>query len=208
MLHLYGRSQGEPAPGRWIKTVVSDGDGYFNFYIIEPYIYDIMRLVAESPDGMTATGAWSDNGKVISPTEIEWVIPAPAIHRSKFFFDIATPTPTPTATPSPTPVHTIVQDLRATWANCGVMVAWSTTHELTDAKLQIQRSTSSGGPFSNALPIIDGQGAPANYAVCDDGVIPGHIYYYRLHIFPEDAYTTAVASQGSRQPLFMPIIWR
>ncbi len=102
MLHLYGRSQGDPAPGRWIKTVASDGSGYFSFYIIEPYIYEIMRLVADPPEGLAATGAQSADGDVISLTEVEWRHPAAVIHRSQFFFDVPTPTPTATVTPSPT----------------------------------------------------------------------------------------------------------
>ncbi len=111
-LRLYGRAEGTPAPGTFIKAAESDDSGFFNFYIVDPYIYDIMNLRVYPPDGMAAIEAQSDDGNVLSPSEIEWQYPEPGIHQSQFYLQFATPTPTPTssptvtptATPSPTPV--------------------------------------------------------------------------------------------------------
>ena len=39
-LRLYGRNEGEPEPGGWVKSTTSDGSGFFNFYIIQPWVFD------------------------------------------------------------------------------------------------------------------------------------------------------------------------
>ncbi len=105
-LTLYGYdSKGQSTP-TWYKTTVTDQGGFFNFYIIQPYVFDVMRLVVQPPEGMIAVAAKSEDGKVLNPAEIEWENPEPKVHFSQFFLDVPTPTPTSTATPTPTPTST------------------------------------------------------------------------------------------------------
>ena len=105
-LHLYGRNEGEPEPGGWVKTTTSDGSGFFNFYIIQPWVFDTFTLVADAPAGMVGAGIWSEDGQVLEPDSVLWQYPSMSVHENEFYFDMPTPTPiaspTPTVTPSPT----------------------------------------------------------------------------------------------------------
>ena len=73
LMTLYGRNDGEPEPGSWMKTTTTAADGFFNFYIVPPYDFEYFTLVAESPTGMVATGAWSDDGTVVGSKHGEMV---------------------------------------------------------------------------------------------------------------------------------------
>ena len=95
-VRLYGRNAGEAAPGSWYKDVVTDASGYFNFHIIQPYDFDTFTLVAQPPASLVPAGAWSDNGSVTAPDEVEWQAPGTGSHQAKFWMDAPTPTPTPT----------------------------------------------------------------------------------------------------------------
>ena len=109
-LTLYGRSQNEPAPGAWHKITQSGADGFYNFFIVQPWVFDIFRLEVEPPPGMVVSGISTDSGQVVGDNAIEWYGPPPQVHFSDFYFDEPTPTPTatsaPTATPTPTPTAT------------------------------------------------------------------------------------------------------
>ena len=50
-LRLYGRNAGEPEPGGWVKSTTSDGSGFFNFFIVQPWVFDTFTLVADAPGG-------------------------------------------------------------------------------------------------------------------------------------------------------------
>ncbi|NOZ06271.1 MAG: hypothetical protein GXP41_07980 [Chloroflexi bacterium] len=103
-VRLFARREGE-LQGVLLQTKVSsDPEGFWSFYEVRSY--DYYRLVATVPSGMIATGAWSEDGTVLSPTEIEWFRPTHQVHSSKFFFDFLTPTPTSTPTRTPTPTAT------------------------------------------------------------------------------------------------------
>ncbi|HEY52587.1 MAG TPA: hypothetical protein G4N94_03935 [Caldilineae bacterium] len=109
-LTLYGRSQNEPAPGAWHTITQSGADGFYNFFIVQPWVFDIFRLEAEPPDGMVVSGISTETGQVVADNAIEWYGPPPQVHFSDFYFDEPTPTPTatstPTSTPTPTPTFT------------------------------------------------------------------------------------------------------
>lgn len=69
----------------WIKrTTSSDGAGFWNFY--EDQSFGKYRVVAMPPAGMTATGAATGDGSVVSDTVIEWVSPARGVHGGNKFF--------------------------------------------------------------------------------------------------------------------------
>ncbi len=99
---LYARTTSEAAPGRLIETKVSDGSGFFNFYVTSDRIADFMRLVIEPPSGLVASATLSEDGQIIDPTTIEWFRPAPEVHQNAFYFNPPSPTPSPTASPSAT----------------------------------------------------------------------------------------------------------
>ncbi len=108
-LRLYGRNEGEPEPGSWMSERVSDASGFYNFYIVDPWVFDYFRLVAEPPEEMVTTGVSTDDGVVLAPNSVQWHAPSPSFHLSDFYFAVP-PTPTatltPTLTPSPTPTPT------------------------------------------------------------------------------------------------------
>ncbi|NOZ72442.1 MAG: hypothetical protein GXP38_11120 [Chloroflexi bacterium] len=85
-LHLYGRNSGDPAPGTLIKSISSDASGFFNFYILKPWMYEVMELTADAPADMVASGVWSADGTVVGANAVEWTQPAPAVHMNALFF--------------------------------------------------------------------------------------------------------------------------
>ena len=85
-LRLYGRNSGQAAPGAVISQLTSDAGGFFNFFIIEPQIYDYYRLVVETPPGLTPAGILSQTGVVLDPNTVEWFEPAPQVHFNEIFF--------------------------------------------------------------------------------------------------------------------------
>ncbi|NOZ51339.1 MAG: hypothetical protein GXP37_15045, partial [Chloroflexi bacterium] len=109
-LHLYGRNSGDPAPGTLIKSVTSDASGFFNFYILKPWLYEVMGLIADAPNGTVASGVWSADGDVVGSNAVKWIQPAPAVHRNEFYFKVADatilgaePENSPHHLPTPTP---------------------------------------------------------------------------------------------------------
>ena len=75
-LRLYGRNAGEPEPGGWVKTTTSDGSGFFNFYIVQPWVFDTFTLVADAPEDMVGTGIWSEDGEVLEPDSVRLAVSA------------------------------------------------------------------------------------------------------------------------------------
>jgi CSLREA domain-containing protein len=104
-LRLFGRDEGTPAPGLQIETRISDGAGFWNFYVPPDQDHDYLRVVAEAPAGLVGVGASSEDGVILDPTTIEWHLPAKEVHENRFFF--AAPTPTSTATPTATATPTL-----------------------------------------------------------------------------------------------------
>ncbi|MDW8268812.1 MAG: metallophosphoesterase, partial [Anaerolineae bacterium] len=91
VLKLYGRNTAEPRPGQLLQQRVTDGSGFFNFYLlpIPPNQYDYYLLEVEKPAGYVPTGAWSENGTVLDKTHVEWLNPGgPAnfVHMNRFYF--------------------------------------------------------------------------------------------------------------------------
>jgi len=105
-LTLYGRGQNEPAPGTWQKVMQTGADGFYNFYIVQPWVFDIFRLEVEPPPGMVVSGISTDSGQVVGDNAIEWYGPPPQVHFSDFYFAVPTATPTATSTPTATPTPT------------------------------------------------------------------------------------------------------
>jgi CSLREA domain-containing protein len=85
-LRLFGRNGGQPAPGVLLSQLSSDAGGFFNFFIIEPQIYDYYRLVVETPPGLIPAGILSQTGIVLDPNTVEWFEPAPQVHFNMIFF--------------------------------------------------------------------------------------------------------------------------
>ena len=115
-LRLYGRNEGEPEPGGWMQTTTSDNFGFFNFYIIRPWVFDYFTLAADATDGLVVGRIWSEDGGVLESDRVQWRKAYPGVHLNEFYFDAPTRTPTaspsqtttpsPTATPSPTSTPT------------------------------------------------------------------------------------------------------
>lgn len=110
-LNLYGRNEGQSEPGGLVQTRVSDGSGFYNFFVVRPQVYDYFLLEVVTPAGLAVAGTRTEDGQMLEPGRILWVRAAPEVHESDFFFDLpptATPsdTPTPTATPTATPSDT------------------------------------------------------------------------------------------------------
>ena len=100
-LRLFGRNFGDVAPGELIKTEVTDIDGFFNFFILSPWLYDIMRLEITPPEGLAIQEITSPSGVVVGANAVEWTTPPSVVLRSQILLTEATPTPGPTPTPTP-----------------------------------------------------------------------------------------------------------
>ena len=113
-LRLLGQNEGDPQPV-FEKTTTSDGSGFFNFYMIQPWVYDTFTLEVEPPPGLAPADAWSADGTVLDAGTIQWRDAGPWVHRNAFYLDEPTPTPspTPTPTPSPTPATLYLPMIRA-----------------------------------------------------------------------------------------------
>lgn len=84
-LRLWVERTSSPPVARYVKrTTVSDGSGFWNFY--EDQEFDIYEVEAVNPAGMTATGADTGDGTVISDTLIRWTSPARGIHTGNKFY--------------------------------------------------------------------------------------------------------------------------
>lgn len=130
-LHLYGRNAGEPEPGGFLKTTVSDLAGFFNFHVIQPWVYDIFTLVAETPAGMVPLGVWSEDGTVLDKQRVEWHMAAAEVHENVFYFE------TPTIAPADPITETITLPLQHdTW------VTWGDEHGNYDAYAALIARTS------------------------------------------------------------------
>ncbi|NOX63193.1 MAG: hypothetical protein GXP42_14805, partial [Chloroflexi bacterium] len=101
-LQLYGYNEGEQEPGTLVQTRISDGVGFYNFFIVQPYVYDYFVLTAVPPEGMTVIDIVSEDGEV-QGQQVRWYQANPSVHLTDFYFSSATPTPTPTPTITPTP---------------------------------------------------------------------------------------------------------
>ncbi|MCO6450196.1 MAG: hypothetical protein J5I90_05350 [Caldilineales bacterium] len=108
-LKLFGQNDGG-APVQ-ISQDVSAADGFYNFHIIEPFVYERFILQATNPAGLVSMVALSGDGVVQNPNRVEWQGALPEVHLTDFYFQPPTPTPTitppPTATSSPTPTPTL-----------------------------------------------------------------------------------------------------
>jgi hypothetical protein len=105
-LRLLGQDEGDPQPV-FEKAVTTDESGFFNFYMIQPWIYDIFTLTVAPPTGLVAADAWSADGTALDAGTIQWRDAGPWVHKNTFYFDAPTPTPTPTLTPTPTSTPTL-----------------------------------------------------------------------------------------------------
>jgi hypothetical protein len=107
-LRLLGQNQGDPQPV-FEKATATDASGFFNFYMIQPWIYDIFTLKVEPPAGLVTADAWSADGSVVDAGTIQWQDAGPWVHKNTFYLDAPTPTPSPTftATPTATPTPTL-----------------------------------------------------------------------------------------------------
>ncbi len=105
-LRLYGRNQGQAEPGALIETKISDASGFYNFFVVQPRVYDYFYLELTSVDGLAIAGTHSQDGEVLAPGKVLWFQAAPIVHLTDFFLDTPTPTPTATATPTETPTLT------------------------------------------------------------------------------------------------------
>ena len=85
---LYGRQEGEEAPGALLATSVSDDTGAFGFQANEPWIYDFFVLKAESPTGLISAGTWTIDGSEIGDGTYEWYRPQPDVYAGEFHFDV------------------------------------------------------------------------------------------------------------------------
>jgi len=90
VLKLYGRHTGQPRPGQLLQQRVTDGSGFFNFYLlpISKNQFDYYLLEVVAPAGYVPTGVWSENGTIIDNTHVEWLNPGgPAnfIHMNRFY---------------------------------------------------------------------------------------------------------------------------
>ena len=101
-LRLFGRSTGQQAPGVLIDVVTSDGSGFFNFFVIQPQVYEVFRLEIAAPEPYVVTRIESEDGVIQSDGAIEWVQPASEVHMNAIYFSSSTVTPTPSATPTQT----------------------------------------------------------------------------------------------------------
>jgi len=99
-LQIFGRDEGEPPPGDLIQTRVSDGSGFFNLYILKPWVRDIMRLEVQVPAGFVVSAIETETGVVVDDNAIEWAQPEQRVHWNMIYMDWPTPTPTPTPSPA------------------------------------------------------------------------------------------------------------
>lgn len=81
-LRLYGSASNPPNVVR--RETTSDPGGFWNFR--ESYDYTNFMVEAVDPDGMTATGAVSGDGTIVSDTKIKWLAPARGVHEGNQFF--------------------------------------------------------------------------------------------------------------------------
>lgn len=113
-LSLYGRNQGQAEPGALIETKASDASGFYNFFVVQPRVYDYFYLELTSPDGLAIAGTRSQDGEVLAPGKVLWFQAAPIVHLTDFFLDLPTPTPTASPTPTETPPPTSTNTPTAT----------------------------------------------------------------------------------------------
>lgn len=73
-----------PGAHRILRTTVSDGSGFWNFYEDrELTTYEVEALV---PTGMASTGVSTGDGTIISTTLLRWTSPARGVHDGNRFF--------------------------------------------------------------------------------------------------------------------------
>ena len=161
-IHLYGRNEGEPEPGSFHKIAQSSLDGFFNFHMIKPWIYDIFTLVAESPEGMVPIGIWSEDGKIINKQTVMWETPDFSVHENMFYFE------EPTAPPSEPITKTIELPLMSdTW------LRWSEPDRNQDmSKMLVIRPTG----LDNALIVFDRTDLPQGATILDAKLTVNVVY--------------------------------
>ena len=100
-LSLYGRTNDEAPPGVLIQKKKSQADGFYNFYILQPWMHPIMRLEVEPPAGLVVSTIDHQDGVIVDDNAVEWQNPSSSIHLTTFYLDSPLPTPTPIPTPTP-----------------------------------------------------------------------------------------------------------
>ncbi|NOX62369.1 MAG: matrixin family metalloprotease [Chloroflexi bacterium] len=102
-LRLFGYNQGQTPPGTLIASRTTAADGFWNFFIIHPWVYDTFRLVIESPRGYVVTALVSEQSVAVDETTLEWNQVAAALYLTDIYLEPSTSTPTLTPTPTATP---------------------------------------------------------------------------------------------------------
>lgn len=87
-MSLYGRQEGEEAPGALLATTVSDEAGAFGFQATEPWLYDFFVVAMEPPAGLANAGAWAIEGSEVGDNSYEWYRPQPDFYAGEFHFDV------------------------------------------------------------------------------------------------------------------------
>lgn len=87
-LSLYGRQEGEEAPGALLATAVSGDAGAFGFQATEPWLYDFFVLTAAPPAGLVSVGTWTIDGSMLGDGSVEWYRPQPDMYAGEFHFDV------------------------------------------------------------------------------------------------------------------------
>lgn len=88
IMNLYGRQEGEEAPGALLATTVSDEAGAFGFQATEPWLYDFFVVAMEPPAGLANAGAWAIEGSEVGDNSYEWYRPQPDFYAGEFHFDV------------------------------------------------------------------------------------------------------------------------
>ncbi len=108
---LYGANNSYPDPGVFIRSAVTDGNGWYGLNIEEgDPAYEFYKIIETDLPGYDSAGATSVGGVVQTANWIEYVIPleGKVLTGNKFwdFAPVFTPTSTPTPTSTQTPTHT------------------------------------------------------------------------------------------------------
>lgn len=106
-LQLHGYNEGQTAPGTLIGTRFTSADGFYNFFVVQPFVFDTFRLQIAPPPGLAGVQTLAEDGVIIDLQTLEWFQAAPEVHLTNFYLDVPTPTPTPTPSPTPTPTPTV-----------------------------------------------------------------------------------------------------
>lgn len=104
-LRLYGRNEGEEAPGALLATSISDEAGAFGFETQTAWANDFFVLAVESPAGLINAGNWTIDGSETGAGSYEWYRPQADFYAGEFYFDA------PSAPSEPLPAPETAQTL-------------------------------------------------------------------------------------------------